>query len=530
MTIARQTPQSGAPHPWRWTFLILLLSAGVVTAAPPNPMETKSEKLVATIDRRIETVWKQNGLEPAASVDDAGYLRRVSLDLIGRVPTVSEARTFFESREANKRKQLVERLLNSPEFARHWATVLRRIWIPQTDTQQFARLISDYESWLSRRLREETPFDELVRQQLNVPVSQVAVRVNPEGGKLGSSAFLAVSKMQPEKLAANSARAFLGINIDCAQCHDHPFARWTRKQFWETAAFFVRPESQKAEAETSLFISVGETEEVVRPKLLNSETIHWPKQQTVGMGRRFLAEWITSPDNPYFARNAVNRIWAEFFGRGFVEPLDDLSGAVAPSHPELLEELSREFADRNFDLRFLIRSVVLSRAYQLSAIPPGNASESDEPLWFSWMPVRALTGEQLYASLRTAAGLPYETRPDRNQYSRSPRQQFAARFLVPRPIHGQRSLVQALTMMNGDLTAQVTEAESSPMLTAVARAPFLSDRERIETLFLAAYSRMPRSAELPSLLKHVETSSDRAAALADIFWAMINSSEFNTNH
>ena len=229
----------------------LLLGLPTLSAAEHAP---KADSLKVEIDNRIEAGWKGQGVTPAAITSDSEFLRRVSLDLVGRIPTIAEVRGFLADDKPQKRERLVDRLLSSPEFAHHAATILRRMWIPQTDTQEFKRLIFDYESWLARRLRERAPFDELVRQQLCVPVNGMAVPINPDGDEIGSSAFSAVSDMKPEILAANTARAFQGINIDCAQCHDHPFARWTREQFWQTAAFFTRPSTDVAQPNAALTI------------------------------------------------------------------------------------------------------------------------------------------------------------------------------------------------------------------------------------------------------------------------------------
>ncbi|QDU44720.1 hypothetical protein Mal52_32060 [Symmachiella dynata] len=505
----------------------LLLGLPTLSAAEHAP---KADSLKVEIDNRIEAGWKGQGVTPAVITSDSEFLRRVSLDLVGRIPTIAEVRGFLADDKPQKRERLVDRLLSSPEFAHHAATILRRMWIPQTDTQEFKRLIFDYESWLARRLRERAPFDELVRQQLCVPVNGMAVPINPDGDEIGSSAFIAVSDMKPEILAANTARAFQGINIDCAQCHDHPFARWTREQFWQTAAFFTRPSTDVAQPNAALTIAVDDTEMTVEATLFTSKPVKWPNKIRVGTGRELLADWIISSENPYFARNAVNRMWANFLGTGFIEPLDDLSGAIPASHPQLLDRLAEAFVQSDFDLRFLVRTIVLSRSYQLSTVSSSDSSLVDDPQLFAQMPTRSLTGEQLYNSLRTAAGLKQDVTATHLGYRKHPRQKFAARFLVQRPSEGQRALVQTLLLMNGSLTGEATAAGQTPLLVAIESAPFLSDKERVETLFLATYSRRPSEGEGRPLADHLKQSEDRSAALADIFWALLNSSEFNTNH
>ena len=243
-------------------------------------------------------------------------------------------------------------------------------------------------------------------------------------------------------------------------------------------------------------------------------------------------------ENPYFARNAVNRLWAHFFGVGLVEPLEDLSVENAPSHPALLDALSRAFVASGFDLSLLTEAIVLSQAYQRSS---HVAESADEERLFAHMPVRGLTGEQLYDSLRVAAGLPVE-RDDLGRVSYSPtffsvpggrRGRFAAEFYVERPSTAQRSIVQALALMNGELTEELTDHEHNPTLAAAAGAPFLDMRGRIETLFLAALGRRPNDTEWTTVSAYIEqggADGELRKALSDVFWALLNSSEFNTNY
>lgn len=281
--------------------------------------------------------------------------------MVGRIPTAAEVRAFIEDRGANKRAELVHRLLGSGGHARHWAAVWRREWIPQSP----AAGGGEVESWIASRLRDNAPFDRVVRELLTAQ----AVRT-PESAP---QTFLVASEFKPENLAANTTRAFLGINLDCAQCHNHPFARWTRDQFWETAAFFARPRAGAAALELAV---PGARTKVVRPRLLSDENIAWPAAIEPDTGRAVLATWVTRKDNPYFARNAVNRVWAQLFGSGLVEPLGDLSGDNPARHPELLDELAKAFADSGFDLKCLVAALTQTRAYQLSSVRPAGAART----------------------------------------------------------------------------------------------------------------------------------------------------------
>ncbi|MBY0459832.1 MAG: DUF1549 and DUF1553 domain-containing protein, partial [Gemmataceae bacterium] len=379
----------------------------------------------------------------------------------------------------------------------------------------------EVEGWLAAKLRDNAPYDLIVRQLLTANPGRTARDRAP-------TTFLTASAYKPEDLAANTTRAFLGVNLDCAQCHNHPFARWTQEQFWETAAFFARvPEGGAGKPE----IAIAGGAKKVGPRLLADPQPKWPVAIQPDTGRVLLAEWVTGKDNPFFARNAVNRVWAQLFGTGLVEPLDDLSGENPASHPELLDDLAKAFADSGFDLKYLTAALVQTRAYQFSSIPPAGARP--DPRLFACAPVRGLTGEQLYDSLRVAAGLP----PDRADLdplnALRDRKAVAQKFRVERTGLAQRSILQSLSLMNGRLTASLTDPEKSPTLKAVADAPFLDTAGKVESLYLAALGRTPTAEESAPLVKYVEKggpAGDATKALGDVFWALLNSSEFATNH
>jgi hypothetical protein len=470
------------------------------------------------VDQHLAARWSAEKVRPADPADDATFVRRTYLDLIGRVPTAAEAGAFLDDPAADKRVTLVGRLVASAGYARHWATLWRREWVPQADQPQ-STLAEEAEGWVAARLRDNTPYDRLVRDLLTAPRARTSPAQPP-------ATFLVANEYKPENLAASTTRAFLGVNLDCAQCHDHPFARWTRDQFWQTAAFFARP---AAGGQPEL--PVPNTTRLVGPRLIVGVQAEWPAAVTPDTGRVVLAGWVTSRDNPYFARNAVNRVWAQLFGTGLVEPLDDLSGENPPSHPELLDELAQSFIDSGFDLKALTTALVLTRAYQLSSVvPPGG---STEPRLFARAEVRGLTGEQLYDSLRTAAGLP----PDRDDLDplNAPRERraFAARFRVERAAASQRSILQSLALMNGRTTTALTDPAATPTLRAVATAPFLDTRAKVEALYLAALARRPTADELAPLVRYADrggADGDAGKALADVFWALLNGSEFGTTH
>jgi hypothetical protein len=497
----------------RPTYLVALTLAGSVHAESPDP-----QAFANTIDRHLEAAWIAASATPAPPADDATFLRRAYLDLVGHIPTVGEVRAFETDRAPDKRARLIDRLVASQAHARHTAVFWRKTWLPQTALLSASGDGTD--DWLAVRLHRGDKYDRIVRDLLTP-----TIEVRPAGRDLGvPQSFYSANEYKPESLAAGAARAFLGINLDCAQCHNHPFARWTRDQFWQTAAFFTRP----AAGAKRLEVKVMDSDRLVGAKLLTTEAVAWPDRMELDTGRRVLADWVTATGNPYFARNAVNRVWAHLFGTGLVEPLDDLSADAEPAGPGLLDDLTKAFIDSGFDLQYLTRAIVRTRAYRLSSVGP-----TTDPRLFARFPVRGLTGEQLYDSLRVAAGLP-PLRTDLDPAAAGlERQRFAARFYVERPVAAERSILQALALMNGKLTSELTATESAPTVRGVVDAPFLDARAKVEALYLAAVGRRPSEDDIARLAAYVETGGadrDPKKALADVFWALLNSSEFNTNH
>lgn len=487
-----------------------------------NPTTRDPAKLAAKIDNHLTEAWAKAGITPAPVVDDAGFARRAYLDLAGRIPTAAESRAFVADKSPEKRGNLVRALIGTGANARHMAGFWRRTWVPQSETGEYSRLAEEIEDWLAERLRAKASYDRLASDLLSPTES--SDRSGPW------RLFYSAAGTQPENLAASTTRAFLGVNLDCAQCHDHPFASWTREQFWQTAAFFAKPSEEPQAAR--LEILIAETTTSVTPLFLSSEEPTWSDQFTFSTGPKKLAAWITAKQNPYFTKNAVNRLWAEFFGAGLSEPLDDLSGQVPASHPKLLGELTQAFADSNFDLEYLAAALTLTRLYQLESTFPSDQAAGDTQL-FARMPVRGLSGVQLYDSLRIAAGYPPgEIEAEPGDAARG-RRTFAGRFRTERPTEAERSVTQSLALMNGKFATELTDSARAPTLVAVANAPFLDINRKVETLFFAALGRPPAADELELLARHVKSGGSHGAtdkALGDVFWALLNSSEFNTNH
>jgi hypothetical protein len=534
---------------------LLLVGLPLRGAAPPADRGKDADRDVRAVAERIDALvaarWKEAGCTPAPVADDAEFLRRVYLDLAGRIPSVMEARDFLDDRSPDKRRRLVDKLLNSSRYVTHFTSVWRALLVPETNANVFAgQFRIGIEGWLRAGLTKDTPYDEMVRDLISTPLGPESFRGFGVNQGASPASFFLAKELKPEEIAGATSRLFLGVRLECAQCHNHPFAKWKREQFWGYAAFFAGIQRQGRggfalpgrELTDRRELTIPGTEKVVQAKFLDGREPTWKPKASA---RQTLAEWMTAPENPYFARAAVNRMWGYLFGTGIVDPVDDMVGSErVPSHPELLDELSREFVAHKFDLKFLVRSITASKAYQLSSARTHDSQ--DDPSLFARMSIRGLTAEQLYDSVAEATGyqeagnnLPPGVIIGPNQ---SPRNDFLGKFATQseKPTDVQTSILQALSLMNGQLVATATSLDRSETLTAVADAPFLDTRARIETLYLAALSRKPKPKELDRLVKYVEVNTASGSpserekserqALADVFWALLNSGEFFLNH
>lgn len=498
--------------------------------------------LSARIDRHLAAQWAEAGVRPAEPISDAEFLRRISLDIIGRIPRVSEIREFLADPDPDKRAKWVNRLLESPAYAAHFSIRTRDEWLPgATDDQQKRFQAIQVETWLQQHFQENTPYDQVVRELLLTPINAPGQQQPPFNVRQTQALnFFQINENKPELVAATASRLFLGVKLECAQCHDHPFAPYTKEQFWEFAAFFTdvepglpRPrEGRQEDFESLRTIRIPNTDRTATARFLDGSDPDWQPNQ---LPREALVEWLTSRENPYFARNAVNRLWAGFFGVGIIDPVDEPGLDNPPSHPELLNDLADAFALSNYDPKFLIRAITRTQAYQLSSRT--TEPSQDDPRLFAKMSIKGLTPDQLFNSLAAATGF-RENANNRRGFQAfqigTPRGDFLDRFAnTQRATETQTSILQALMLMNGDFVDAQTNLESSNTLTAIAEMPFAETPDRIEALFLAALGRQPHPEELADFTAYVESggpAGDPKQALGDVFWALLNSSEFMFNH
>lgn len=525
--------------------LVVALGAAMARADEPAKPPAAQE-LADTIDRLIAAEWKAHNVKPAPVADDAEFCRRVYLDIAGRIPRVSESLEFLEDKDPNKRAKLVDRLLDSAGYVAHFTNVWRAQMVPQANNNfQLQFLVPQFENWLKKQLRDNTGYDAMVREILTQPVVGGGGRgfgqpQNP--GAVSPIAFFQANEQKAENLAASTSRLFLGVKLECAQCHDHPFqADLKRKKFWEYAAFFSGIRTQgmggafgPVQDDPKLReIKIPNTDKTVQAKFLDGNDPQW--EEGVG-ARKTLATWMTAKDNPYFAKATVNKLWAHFLGLGLIEPLDEPGPDNPPSHPELLDALAKGFVANDFDLKFVIRAITLSKTYQLTSTASDDSQ--DEVRLFARAHIKGLTPEQLFDSLALATGYREQANPNQRFGFFGPnnaRGEFLQKFAnhQDKKTEVQTSILQALSLMNGKFIADATSLERSETLAAIIEFPSFTSADRIEKLYLATVSRKPRPQELERLVKYVDKGgavNNPKAALADVFWALLNSSEFILNH
>jgi hypothetical protein len=409
------------------------------------------------------------------------------------------------------------------------AATWRRVMVPGGFDPAQAASAAGLQEWLREQFEANFRYDRIVSEFL------VATGPTDEGPTL----FYTAQEVKPEKLADSTARIFLGVQIGCAQCHDHPNGRWTQDDFWNYAAFFARLEQPPAEnsnvnriiENSSGELKVPETDRVAKPMYPGGVEA---EETSLRTRREQLALWVASRENPYLPIAASNWTWAHLFGRGLVDPVDDIGPHNPASHPELLDELAQYFVKTGYDLRLLIETVVNSEAYQLSSrYEKGSPPTQD---LFAVMGVKSMTPEQLYDSLQKVLARRRLTRTAataRERFFDPQRQMFIAKLdsQSRSALEFNAGLPQALMLMNGMEIGEATNVEQSSLLIALS-APFFSDAQRLETIFLATVARTPteeEQAEFLTLLKDTP-KEERQEMIGDILWALLNSSEFALNH
>jgi hypothetical protein len=520
---------------------VVALAGGAAIAADPPGRKLTSQELADWIDRRFEQEYKEKGVQSADVVDDDTFLRRSFLDLQGRIPTVAQARDFASDAGSFKRQDMVDRLLTDTRqpdrFAQRSADNLARVWrrmmIPPSSPG--AGMGSQLEPWLARQFANNTPYDQIARKLLLVQPPQQregllgappTAPAQPADPDAAAAFFQQAVGQAPDTLASAYVRVFLGVRINCAQCHDHPLADWKKSDFWGVAAMFTGGPSPKDMAGAAPTIKPQDEEVQYVAKLLWSDSPlkEIPAEKSP---REVLADWLVSPENPNFAATAVNRVWQYLCGRGLSGPVDELDLIDSQSERKVLDELAELFKASGHDVRWLIAGICKSKVYQQQVVREAGAEEAG----FVHRPLKTLLPEQVFDSLEQALGLPI-ARADNGPRFNGERDQFVARMnesAVDAPADFKGGIPQALMLMNGKLTADATSLDTSRTLRAVVEAPFFSAEQKLEVLYLAALTRKPRPEEseyLMQLVKDQKTEAEQKAAYSQILWGLLNNPEF----
>jgi hypothetical protein len=500
------------------TALLLCLALKPVCSGEPSD-------LAELIDRYIQARLDVEQVRRVPPSDDAEFLRRVFLDLHGVVPSAERVAEFLDTKGPGKRAQLINELLASPRFGQHLADLWRlRLLSPQLNDLKKQEAFTN---WLANRLNNDR-WDQIVR---DLVTATGTIEENAAVTYLIEGNF----PLTVTDLTDLSSRYFLGVRLNCAQCHDHPFVAWKREDYWGMAAFFTQiqtPGRPKAVYKAGLL----DDPKMTLLSLRDADMIdgYQPRPPTFLGGaelqaeldtiyRAALARWMTSPENPYFARATVNRAWWHFFGRGIVNPVDDMHAGNAASHPELLDLLSQRFVESGFDLKLLCRAIALSRTYQQTS-RPGEQADAEGAL-FARMSIKVLTPEQLYDSLVAILGPPAKS-PGVDARLGT-RYEFCQFFAADsEPTRYERGIPHALRLMNSPQFA----GRNIAALASELAAPTRSEDEVVERMFLRILARRPTSAERELARDQLQRTGASAQAYGEIAWALLMGTEFSMNH
>jgi hypothetical protein len=507
--------------------IVLVLAVVAVAGRESAAGEPDAAKLAGLIDQHIEARLSSEGLQPAELGDDAEFLRRVYLDLQGVVPTRDQAGRFLADSHPEKRGRLVDELLASPRYGQYMADVWQAYLIsPLADDQR--KRADRLRQWLAGQFNTRS-WDRIATELLTATGK---MEENPAviyliEGRLPRSV--------PD-LTDLTSRYLLGIRLNCAQCHDHPSGKWSQQDFWGMAAFFAQiqtPGRSKRVYQLGVVDDPRITLSSLRdagtadgflvrpPTLLGGQALPAGK----AANRVALADWMTSPENPYFARAMVNRTWWRLFGRGIVQPVDDMHEANPPTHSELLDLLARRFVELGFDLKFLTRAIVSSRAYQRTSRPGG--SKEEQAALFGRMSIKVLSAGQLYDSLETIFGPAAKvTGVDAREGARAEFTQFFDGGADPDPTAYRRGIPHLLRQMNSGQFAGRNLDTLVGRLTTPGRSP----EDVASDLFLTMLSRRPTADEQRQFKSYLGRFDSAQSACRELAWVLMMTSEFSLNH
>ncbi|MDG2130297.1 MAG: DUF1549 and DUF1553 domain-containing protein [Fuerstiella sp.] len=512
------------------------------TEATLNYLE---QNLTSPVEQSLIRQWRRLGITPSEPADDATFLRRVSVDICGTLPTRKEVEDYVDDTDTEKRNRLIDRLLDRPEYASNfglkWADVLRNRGSGYATGKQRPGTAL-FSSWIRDSLAANKPYDQFVAEIITASGNQ---NENPP------AIWYRQVRTQPDYVES-VAQAFLGVRIQCAQCHHHPFDRWSQADYYGLAAVFSRVGRKggfaDAEVPTNEVIYLKDRGEVLHPRngrLMRPKALGGPEFQLTRYDdpRRSLAQWMVAPDNPFFARTMVNRTWAHFHGRGIIHPIDDARDSNPPTNPELLDALAAEFVTSGYDIKHLIRVICNSYSYGLKATP--NDLNGDDSQTFARFYPRRLSAEVLLDGISQVLDVPTQfaggpgSLPPGTRAIDLPDENVPVSFLdvFGRPARTSScecervdapSLAQALTLINSAEIQRKLTAE-----TGYAAQLAANERTHVENstdIFLRLLGREPDRMELQAGTDFLKSAEDRGEAYRSLLWSLLATNEFLFNH
>jgi hypothetical protein len=507
----------------------------------PVPKYDFAERTI--VDKFTKKKWEQLGIVPSNLSSDEQFLRRVSLDLTGTLPTPEKVKSFTEDANPDKRDKLIDQLLDSAEysylFANKWADILRvkRRNLPDRAAGTFA-----FHTWIREAIASDMPYDNFAREILAAT-----------GDEAQSPTAVWYKELNdPQQFVDDTAQVFLGLRIACAQCHHHPYEKWSQDDYWGLAAFFGRVGRKNVKILASAndqgqrLVVYNKATGSVTNKRTNQpakiQALDGPPMEISAEDdpRHRLVDWMSSPQNPFFARAVANRYWAHFFGRGIVDPLDDMRVTNPPSNPELLDALAKDLIDSKYSLKHLVKTIVRSRTYQLSSVP-NEFNKHDKQSFARFYP-RRMSAEVLYDAVNqvTASKAKFGALPtDRNAPNRAimlPDESFQSYFLDvfgrPQRISAcecervsDANLAQALHLLNSQEIQDKLGARAD-LMTKDPRA----DDQKVKELFVWMFGRQPSDEHLSVAIEHIgRNAANKKMAYENLIWALINTKEFVFN-
>ena len=486
------------------------------------------------IDEAVDQKLKQLKYLPSDLCTDEEFIRRVYLDVIGILPTLEEVTAFAADEDPAKRNKVVDNLLVRPEYSKFWALKWGDL-LRLTSGQVTSEGVYKYYRWVERSFRENQPYDEFATELLTATGSTFS---NPAAN------FYRTSKDMNDCVETIS-QVFLGARLQCAKCHNHPFERWTQDNYYGMAAFFNRVQRSNTKRANEMFIYVSQSGEVTQPRTQQQMKPWVPGQGDIENPNEFdrrldFAGWLTKPDNPFFARIEVNRIWSQVFGRGIVEPADDFRDTNPPSNAVLLDQLANDFVENGYDRKAILATILKSRTYQTSYQP--NDFNEDDTKYFSHYQPRLLSAEQLLDAIchvtqvaESFGGLPAGTKATHLPAPDLVNNEFLKIFGQPErqtvcacERTNESNLSMAIQFFNGPLIYNKLKNESNSFRKSLTDGK--DDTQIVKLLYNLAVCRNPSETELKASLDHIASKENRVEALEDICWAILNTNEFLFQH